>query len=186
MENDSESKLIIDEEEWDQFYLQRSLYSSQSPQIPQTSDDAMYVIYTSGSTGTPKGCVLNYNGVSNYLEWTKEYSRGISYSEVDFFSSLSFDFTVTSLFGAFTEGKTLRIYDSKEDLSQQLNQIVSNSESGWIKLTPAHINLIDGQTLTSARSKVFVLILFPLDRAKPSYPPCHCSSREYCQALHSS
>jgi amino acid adenylation domain-containing protein len=157
MENDSESKLIIDEDEWDQFSLQRSLYSSQAPGVQLTPDDAMYVIYTSGSTGTPKGCVLNYNGVSNYLDWTKEYSREIIYSEVDFFSSLSFDFTVTSLFGALTEGKTLRIYDSKEDLSRQLNQIVLNPESGWIKLTPAHINLIEGQTLNSARSKVFVL-----------------------------
>jgi len=149
--------VIIDDEEWDQFNLQRTLYSSQSPQVQLTADDAMYVIYTSGSTGTPKGCVLNYEGVSNYLEWTKEYSRDIAYSEVDFFSSLSFDFTVTSFFGALTEGKTLRIYDSKEDLSQQLRAIVLNPESGWIKLTPAHINLIDAHTLQSARSKVFVL-----------------------------
>ena len=51
----------------------------------------MYVIYTSGSSGTPKGCVLNYEGVSNYLEWAKEYSRDITYGEVDFFSSLSDD-----------------------------------------------------------------------------------------------
>jgi amino acid adenylation domain-containing protein len=157
MENDSESKLIIDDEEWDQFNLQRTLYSSQSPDVELTPKDAMYVIYTSGSTGTPKGCVLNYEGVSNYLEWTKEYSRDITYSEVDFFSSLSFDFTVTSLFGALTEGKTLRMYDSKEDLSQQLREIVLNPESGWIKLTPAHINLIEEQTLNAARSKVFVL-----------------------------
>jgi amino acid adenylation domain-containing protein len=91
------------------------------------------------------------------LEWAKEFSRDITYGEVDFFSSLSFDFTVTSLFGALTEGKTLRVYASTEDLSQQLNQIVSNSESGWIKLTPAHINLIDEQTLVTSRSKVFVL-----------------------------
>jgi amino acid adenylation domain-containing protein len=157
MEKDSESKLIIDEEEWDQFNLQRTLYSIQAPDVELTAEDAMYVIYTSGSTGTPKGCILNYEGVSNYLEWTKEYSRDITYSEVDFFSSLSFDFSVTSLFGALTEGKTLRIYDSKEDLSSQLKQIVLNPESGWIKLTPAHINLIDEHTLQAASSKVFVL-----------------------------
>jgi acyl carrier protein len=49
------------------------------------------------------------------------------------------------------------MYDTKEDLSVQLNRIVLNPESGWIKLTPAHINLIDEQTLKAARSKVFVL-----------------------------
>jgi amino acid adenylation domain-containing protein len=157
MENDSCCKVIIDEEELDQFNLQRTLYSTESPAVKVTSTDAMYVIYTSGSTGNPKGCVLNYEGVSNYLDWTEEYIRGISYNEVDFFSSLSFDFTVTSIFGALTQGKTLRIYDSKEDLSQQLKSIVLNPESAWIKLTPAHINLIEEKTLTSARKKVFVL-----------------------------
>ena len=39
----------------------------------------------------------------------------------------------------------------------ELNKIVLNPESGWIKLTPAHINLIDEQTLVTSRSKVFVL-----------------------------
>jgi non-ribosomal peptide synthetase component F len=100
---------------------------------------------------------VNYEGVSNYLDWTEEYSRDISYSEVDLFSSLSFDFTVSSLFGALSKGKALRIYGTKEDLSQQLKQIILNPESGWIKLTPAHINLIEEESLKAARKKVFVL-----------------------------
>ncbi|MFN4952393.1 MAG: non-ribosomal peptide synthetase, partial [Flavobacteriales bacterium] len=157
MEKDSDCKVVLDDEEWESFHLQRTLYSTQTPDIEITPQDAMYVIYTSGSTGNPKGCVLNYEGVSNYLDWTKEYGKDLDYSEVDFFSSLSFDFTVTSLFGALTQGKALRMYDAKEDLSAQLNRIVLNHESGWIKLTPAHINLIDEETLQSARSKVFVL-----------------------------
>jgi amino acid adenylation domain-containing protein/non-ribosomal peptide synthase protein (TIGR01720 family) len=157
MEKDGGCKVVLDEEEWESFHLQRTLYPTQSPDVQLTSQDAMYVIYTSGSTGNPKGCVLNYEGVSNYLDWTKEYVKDLDYSEVDFFSSLSFDFTVTSLFGALTQGKALRMYDAKEDLSVQLNRIALNPESGWIKLTPAHINLIDEQTLKAARSKVFVL-----------------------------
>jgi amino acid adenylation domain-containing protein len=157
MEKDSGCKVVLDEEEWESFHLQRTLYSTQSPDVEITPQDAMYVIYTSGSTGNPKGCVLNYEGVSNYLDWTKEYGRDLDYSEVDFFSSLSFDFTVTSLFGALTQGKALRMYDTKEDLSAQLNRIVLNPESGWIKLTPAHINLIEEETFQTARSKVFVL-----------------------------
>jgi amino acid adenylation domain-containing protein len=157
MEKDGGCKVVLDEEEWESFHLQRTLYPTQSPEVKITSQDAMYVIYTSGSTGNPKGCVLNYEGVSNYLDWTKEYVKDLDYSEVDFFSSLSFDFTVTSLFGALTQGKALRMYDAKEDLSVQLNRIALNPESGWIKLTPAHINLIDEQTLKAARSKVFVL-----------------------------
>jgi amino acid adenylation domain-containing protein/non-ribosomal peptide synthase protein (TIGR01720 family) len=157
IEKDSGCRVVVDDEEWESFHLQRTLYPTQSPDVEIMPQDTMYVIYTSGSTGNPKGCVLNYEGVSNYLDWTKEYGRDIDYSEVDFFSSLSFDFTVTSLFGALTQGKALRIYDTKDDLSAQLNRIVLNPESGWIKLTPAHINLIDEQTIQTARSKVFVL-----------------------------
>ena len=157
IEKDSGIKLLFDEDQWNQFYLMRTLYPTQSPIIKITSSSSMYVIYTSGSTGVPKGCVLNYEGVINYLEWIKEYGRELEYTEVDFFSSLSFDFTVTSLFGALTEGKTLRVYDNQEDLGIQLNKIVLNPNSGWIKLTPAHINLIEETTLKKARSKVFVL-----------------------------
>jgi non-ribosomal peptide synthetase component F len=126
IEADSGCKVVIDEDDWEQFYVQRTLYSIQSLGVKISPSDAMYVIYTSGSTGHPKGCVLNYEGVSNYLDWIKEYGRDIDYREVDFFSSLSFDFTVTSLFGALTQGKALRIYDAKEDLSSQLNKIVLN------------------------------------------------------------
>ncbi|MCS4436070.1 non-ribosomal peptide synthetase [Aquiflexum gelatinilyticum] len=157
MEQDSGCKVILDEEEWVTFDSQSDLYSVEKSNVAIGPKDAMYVIYTSGSTGNPKGCVLNYEGVTNYLNWTLEYSRDISYSEVDFFSSLSFDFTVTPLFGALTQGKTLRIYNQSEDLLSQLKQIVLNPASGWIKLTPAHINLIEPQTLEDARAKVFVL-----------------------------
>ena len=120
MEQDSGCKVVIDQEHWDAFYLQRTLYSSKQLDIEITPTDAMYVIYTSGSTGNPKGCVVNYEGVSNYLDWTEEYGRDISYSEVDLFSSLSFDFTVSSLFGALSKGKALRIYVTKEDITRLL------------------------------------------------------------------
>jgi amino acid adenylation domain-containing protein len=157
MEKDSSCKVLLDEKEWNAFDSQRTLYAVEKPNVEIGPKDAMYVIYTSGSTGNPKGCVLNYEGVTNYLNWTLEYSRGIDFNEVDLFSSLSFDFTVTPFFGALTLGKTLRIYDQSEDLISQLKQIVLNPESGWIKLTPAHISLIEAQTLKDARSKVFVL-----------------------------
>jgi amino acid adenylation domain-containing protein/non-ribosomal peptide synthase protein (TIGR01720 family) len=157
MEKDSGTRVILDEEEWDNFQLHRALYSATKPDRLITPEDAMYVIYTSGSTGLPKGCVLNYEGVSNYLDWAVEYSKDITYSEVDFFSSLAFDFTVTSLFVALTTGKTLRVYDNNKDLSLQLNQIVNNQNSGWLKLTPAHISLIEEETLKTAKPKVFVV-----------------------------
>jgi amino acid adenylation domain-containing protein/non-ribosomal peptide synthase protein (TIGR01720 family) len=115
------------------------------------------VIYTSGSTGNPKGCMLEHRGLVNYIEWTKNYNIHAEFSEVDFFSSLSFDFTVTSLFGSLLFGKTLRIYSSNEDLSLQLKQIILNENSAWVKLTPAHVSLIETETLRIARSKVFVL-----------------------------
>ncbi|MCH6198673.1 amino acid adenylation domain-containing protein [Aquiflexum sp. LQ15W] len=157
IKQDSGCKLLIDEEEWDAFKLQDTLYSIDRPNVTIKLTDVIYVIYTSGSTGNPKGCVLNYGGVNNYLDWTSEYSRDISYSKVDLFSSLSFDFTITSLFGALTQGKALHVHNQFEDLSRQLKEIVLNPENGWIKLTPAHIKLIEEQTLREARSKVFVL-----------------------------
>ena len=101
--------------------------------------------------------MLEHRGLVNYIEWTKMYCIQREFSEVDFFSSLSFDFTVTSLFGSLLFGKTLRVYSSNEDLSVQLKQIILNENSAWVKLTPAHVLLIETEILKVARSKVFVL-----------------------------
>ncbi|MCR1785000.1 amino acid adenylation domain-containing protein [Nocardioides carbamazepini] len=63
-----------------------------------------YVIYTSGSTGTPKGCLVTHRNVVALL------SSALPHLECDFtdvwsvFHSMSFDFSVWELWGAWATG----------------------------------------------------------------------------------
>jgi amino acid adenylation domain-containing protein len=159
IKEDAKLELIITDQEITKFKEkhQEEQFSSTNPHVHIDPNNLAYVIYTSGSTGVPKGCMLTHTSLVNYIDWINVYNKGEEYNVVDIFSSLSFDFTVTSLFGGLTLGKTLHLHSSKEDLSNVLQSIVLNPKSAWIKLTPAHIKLIDDSVLKSASSKIFIV-----------------------------
>ena len=70
---------------------------------PLRLEHPAYVIYTSGSTGTPKGVVIEHRAVVNYVSYVRDAYSGLSGTAV-LNAPLSFDFAVTSLFGALTSG----------------------------------------------------------------------------------
>ena len=154
---DSQCKIVIDTEELEKFKQEQEKYSKENKQINLLPSNLMYCIYTSGSTGNPKGCLLEHLGVVNYLASTKIYQSDESKHEVAIFSTLSFDFTVTSVFGGLLTGKQLNIYTQSIDLTLSLNNIVSNPNSEVLKLTPAHIHLIEESSLVQSPPKSFVL-----------------------------
>jgi amino acid adenylation domain-containing protein len=159
IKKDAKLELIISDQELIDFKKlhQKEQFPSTNPHVDIDPANLAYIIYTSGSTGVPKGCMVTHTSLVNYIDWIKVYNKGEQYNVVDIFSSLSFDFTVTSLFGGLTLGKTLRLHSSKEDLSNVLHTIVLDPKSAWIKLTPAHIKLIDESVLKSAGSKIFII-----------------------------
>jgi len=115
------------------------------------SDDLAYIIYTSGSTGQPKGCSITHRNLSNYIQWAcGHYFETSGRPNFGLFTSLSFDLTVTSIFCPLTQGGQLRIYPSWQPLTGILEHIFSE-ESGInaIKLTPAHINMLEHLDITS-------------------------------------
>ncbi len=74
-----------------------------------TPENLAYVMYTSGSTGRPKGVMIPHRGVVNYLSWCLraydvEAGRGAPIQ-----SSLSFDLTITGLFGPLLCGRRVRL-----------------------------------------------------------------------------
>jgi nonribosomal peptide synthetase protein BlmX len=124
---------------------------------PLRPEHTAYVIYTSGSTGTPKGVVITHGGLANYLDWcesayvsdgvdiaglTGDASQRAAGSGAPLHSSLSFDLSVTSLFGPLAAGQpiTLAPADARvEGLTQLLRE---PTDFAWIKLTPGHARLL--------------------------------------------
>jgi amino acid adenylation domain-containing protein/non-ribosomal peptide synthase protein (TIGR01720 family) len=100
---------------------------------PLLPEHPAYVIYTSGSTGTPKGVVVGHGAVLNYLRWAVEAYPGLAGVSV-LHSSVSFDLTVTTLYGPLLAGGTIRLADLAES--------GPGAQSSFLKATPSHLPVL--------------------------------------------
>ncbi|MBD0260345.1 MAG: AMP-binding protein, partial [Cytophagales bacterium] len=95
----SDVRVVTVEEIWGEMAAVSNLDLTQQAGAGQLA----YVLYTSGSTGNPKGCQLEHRNLSNYVAWANGYYfEGGDGGHFPLYSSLSFDFTVTSIFCALT------------------------------------------------------------------------------------
>jgi amino acid adenylation domain-containing protein len=117
-----------------------------------------YVIYTSGSTGRPKGVMIEHQGLVNYIWWAAgKYVRNRKVN-FPFYSSLSFDLTVTSIFTPLITGNTIIVYGS-EDKGALIEKIIDDNQVGVIKLTPSHLRLIRENEKDSSNSNIKTFIV---------------------------
>ncbi|WP_051473471.1 non-ribosomal peptide synthetase [Saccharomonospora piscinae] len=96
-----------------------------------------YVIYTSGSTGLPKGVVVEHRSL---LEFLRRSTRnhpdlgGVSLLH----SPVSFDLTVTTLFGPLLAGGRVYVADLAE------GRPAGAPRPTFVKATPSHLRLLGG------------------------------------------
>lgn len=103
-------------------------------------NDTIYQIYTSGSTGIPKGVQITNRAFKNYLLWARNYYAINENNNFPLFSSISVDFTLTSIFLPLTNGG--QIYIFKEFNSITLKSMLSNFNINSLKFTPTHLSII--------------------------------------------
>jgi amino acid adenylation domain-containing protein len=100
-----------------------------------------YVIYTSGTTGKPKGVMIEHRGLVNYIWWAaKTYVREEKLN-FPFYTSLSFDLTITSIFTPLITGRAIFVYEGDHN-EWLIEQVIDNQNIGIVKLTPSHLKLI--------------------------------------------
>lgn len=114
-------------------------------------EDLAYVMYTSGSTGTPKGAMIRQRGLVNYLWWAKETYTGGRALAFPFFSSLSFDLTVTSLFTPLISGGSILVYGEEERGLPPVLRVFRDNAVDIVKLTPTHLTLLQEMDLRGLR-----------------------------------
>ncbi len=107
------------------------------------STDLVYMIYTSGSTGTPKGVQITNQNFTNYLHWSNlYYFNNDQENPFAFFTSLSFDLTLTSIFTTLLRGDYVDVYGAN-DLSKTLIEVFSvESNVNTVKMTPSHVSYL--------------------------------------------
>jgi amino acid adenylation domain-containing protein len=109
-------------------------------------DDLAYVLYTSGTTGAPNGVLVPHRGLSNYLSWCVDAYDMASGTGVITHSSISFDFTLTTLLGPLLAGQQV-IMVSEDGVGAVAAALRSRRGLSMIKLTPTHLDIL-GQLLT--------------------------------------
>ena len=141
--------------------IDRKLLSqnTENPGVPSSQHDVAYVIYTSGSTGSPKGCVIENNSLLNYVEWAcRYYFNDTSFGHLGFFTSLSFDFTVTSIFCPLLTGKSVIVFEEEMALDEILRHVFSHDTAiDAVKLTPAHILILNELNISNTNVRLVIV-----------------------------
>ncbi|MHB8595765.1 MAG: amino acid adenylation domain-containing protein [Ktedonobacteraceae bacterium] len=127
--------------------------SRDNPINQVTPENLSYILYTSGSTGKPKGVMVPHRGLVNYLYWCiHEYAIAEGQGTITY-SSISFDFPITSLFAPLLAGRQVRLIpenggtQSLEALGEALN---TKEYFSLIKITPTHLEAL-GQMIAPAQ-----------------------------------
>jgi amino acid adenylation domain-containing protein len=128
--------------------------------VSLSPENAAYVIYTSGSTGQPKGAVITHAGLTNYLNWLMKAYSSPEGSGAPLHSSLSFDLSVTSLFGPLVLGQRIVLTEATTRLNGLAAMLRQSIDFSWVKLTPSHARLLAQQLAGGAlRGRIRKLIL---------------------------
>jgi len=164
---DEAIQVICIDRDWDQIVAAVSSNpdSEKNPPSITTQNNLAYVIYTSGSTGKPKGAMIEHRGLVNYLTWVKQAYPIAKGQGAPVHSSISFDLTITGLFGPLVSGGCVTLLPEGlgvENLGDTLRYEASKGADPFslIKITPAHLQLL-GEQLTpeeaTSRSYAFII-----------------------------
>ena len=130
----------------------------EDPGLQILPTDDIYVIYTSGSTGRPKGVAVTHGNVTNYVVWAKNKYVGVGKPIFPLFSSLSFDLTVTSIFVPLIAGGQIIIYPEPSDTREiTIRRVIEDNAVNVIKLTPAHLALVQSMDLSQSSLQTLIL-----------------------------
>ncbi|MBA0882482.1 non-ribosomal peptide synthetase [Flavobacterium undicola] len=124
IENDSNTKFVIDKIEIENFYKNYQKWSIGNIQKNNTSINLVYVIYTSGTTGYPKGVMVENVSLINLLKTynLKENNRS------SLTCNYNFDVSVLEIFSNLICGSTLFIpkYEVVISPNEYANFIMNN------------------------------------------------------------
>ena len=152
MLQDSQSKLLLNEEVWERFRAQEDNYPTASSLQDGRATDLAYIMYTSGSTGRPKGVMIEQHSVVRLVKDTKFVT--LTGEEVLLSTgAVSFDATTFEYWGMLLNGGRLVLCDKAVLLDEQQLAALIRQESvttmwftaGWFhQLVDKYIEVFQG------------------------------------------
>ena len=108
-------------------------------------ENLAYVIYTSGSTGQPKGVMVPHRCLVNYVSWCIAAYEVASGSGAPLHSSLSFDLTVTGLFGPLLCGRCVSLLPEGFAAQALGGMLTHEGRFSLVKITPTRFDMLEGE-----------------------------------------
>ncbi len=123
-----------------------------------SSTQLAYIMFTSGSTGEPKGVMVSHGALANYIQWAADFYSKDRQLSFPLYTSIGFDLTVTSLFVPLVTGGTMQVYkDSADKVDLLLFDVIKDNLVDIVKLTPAHLTLLQGIDLSASKIKQLIV-----------------------------
>ncbi|MHC6529715.1 amino acid adenylation domain-containing protein [Vibrio proteolyticus] len=167
--NDSECNLVVSCQEWETLLPSHVNWSdivalTDSDILTNIDDNFVicqpknlaYLIYTSGSTGMPKGTQVRHSELVNYCQWAAKQYYPDKSDVAAYFTPLTFDLTITSLFPPLLAGAAIKVYTEGENFI--LSEILHDGLATVVKCTPSHLRAMQHETVDNQCSiKRFVV-----------------------------
>jgi amino acid adenylation domain-containing protein len=152
MLSDSRCKVLIDEQELENFRKEKDKYTGKNLKSINKSGDLAYVMYTSGSTGTPKGVMIEHSSIVRLVKLTN-YVTLTGKETLLSTGAVSFDATTFEYWSMLLNGGRLVMCGQEVLLNfRQLAEEINQREvdimwftSGWLnELVDRNIAIFKG------------------------------------------